>query len=171
MQYEMARVQAREQQDHQQRIVQLEAQRIQNEQDIFKTEKLLLRERDEHLSQEAEQFRRQQEAQADAVHRKQEERDHLEAAAYDQARAAENAARIAQEAAELLLRYRLRLMHKHRCRTAQAAAQAGQLDQYFEALRQQNLPPGRKAYQEPLGHHSLGPMNVKCQHAMLFTGC
>jgi len=70
--------------------------------------------------------------------------------------------RIAQEAAEAVA--------QAQAQAAQAAAQVGQLDQYLEALRQQNLPSGRKAYQEPLGHHSFGSMNIECQHAMLFTG-
>jgi hypothetical protein len=44
----------------------------------------------------------------------------------------------------------------------QAAAQAGQLNQFHETLRQQNLPPGQKTYQEPPEHHYLNPMNVEC---------
>jgi hypothetical protein len=96
----------------------------------------------------------------------------MEAIAYDQARAAENAARIAQEAAEdvaqeeaeAAAQAEAEAVAQAQAQAAQAAAQAGQLDQYLEAFRQQNLPPGRKAYQEPLGRHSLGPMNVECQH-------
>jgi hypothetical protein len=114
---------------------------------------------DELLAQQAEQFQREEEAQAEAIHLEQEERDRVEAATYDQACAAENAARIAQEAAA---QAQAEAVAQAQAQAAQAAAQAGQLDQYLEALRQQNLPSGRKAYQEPLGRHSLGPMNVEC---------
>ena len=98
----------------------------------------------------------------------QEEEARAEAAAYGEAHAAENAARMAQEAAEAHAEAEALAQAEAdaqaQAQAQQAAAQAGQLDQYLEALRQQMLPPGRKAYQEPLGHHSLGPMNVECQH-------
>jgi hypothetical protein len=173
MQHEMERAQARESQDHQQRIAQLEAQQRQNEIRRFENrEAAINREEDEHLSQDAELFRRQQEAQADAIRREQQERDRLEAIAYDQARAAENAARIAEQAAEAVAQAQAEaaaqaqaLADAHaQAQAAQQAAQAGQLDQFMENLRQQNLPPARKAYQEPLARHSLGGMTVECQH-------
>jgi hypothetical protein len=118
---------------------------------------------DELQAQQAEQFQREQEAQAQAIHMQQEEQARAEAAAYDQACAAENTARIAQEAAEAAAQAQAEAVAQAQAEAAQAA-QAGQLDQYIEALRQQNLPPGRKAYQEPFGCHFLGPMNVECQH-------
>jgi len=165
---EANRVQARQMQEHQQRIQQLEAERIQNEYRRAAPERV----QDELQAQQAEQFQREQEAQAQAVHMQQEEQARAEAAAYDQACAAENAARIAQEVAEAaaqaqaeaVAQAQAEAVAQAQAQAAQAAAQAGQLDQYLETLRQQNLPPGRKAYQEPLGRHSLGPMNVECQH-------
>src|SRR6266849_1302939 len=90
MEAEMRRAQAIQQEVHQQTIAQLEAQPIQNE--IRHAEarcEAAEREDDLHLSQQAEQFRREQEAQADSMHREQELRDQQEAAAYDQVRVAE----------------------------------------------------------------------------------
>ena len=170
---EMRGRQAAEEQEHHQSIMQLEAQRIQNEtRRANNREAALEREDDLCLSQHVEQFRREQESQADAIHRAQEERDRLEAVAYDQVRAAENAARMAQEAAQAAAQAQAQAAAQAeaqaaaqaQAQAAHAAAQAGQLDQFHEALRQQNLPPGRKAYQEPLARHSLGGMNVECQH-------
>jgi hypothetical protein len=96
------------------------------------------------------------------------ERDHQDAIRYDQACLAENAARIVQEAAEAAVLAQaeaaVQAQAEAAMQTQVQAAQAGQLDQFHEALRQQNLAPGWKTYQEPPGCHSLGGMTVECQH-------
>src|ERR1700691_2371948 len=153
----------REEMEHQQRV----PQHIQNEIRLAAQ-----REEARHLSQQAAQFQREQEAQEEAFCIDQEEREHVEAVAYDQAHAAENATRIAHEAAEAAAQAQaeaaaqaqVQANAQAQAQAAQAAAQAGQLNQYLESLRQQELPPGRKAYKEPNGHHSLGGINVECQH-------
>jgi len=167
MQNEMRRIQVMEQMTHQQGVIQLEEQRMQNETRRANNRGAAAeREENELLSQRAEQFRREQEAQADVIRREQEERDREDAIRHDQARVAENAARVAQEAAEAQAQAaaQAEAAMQAQVQAALAAAQAGQLDQFHEALRQQNLPPGRKTYQEPPGRHSLGGMTVECQH-------
>ena len=172
MQSDMRHIQAIEQAEHQQRAAQLEAQRLQNDIRLANRAAAAEREENEILSQMAQQFQREQEAQADVIRREQEERDYQDAIRYDQARLAENAARMVQEAeeaaaeaqAEAAAQAEAEAAMQAQIQAAMAAAQAGQLDQFHEALRQQNLPPGRKTYQEPPGRHSLGPMNVECQH-------
>jgi hypothetical protein len=155
MQDEIRRVQAMKAQEHQQTVAQLEALHLQNEtRREADREAAAEREEDEQLSQQAERFRREQETQTDVVRREQEERDRLEAIAIDQARAAEHAARIEQEAAEAAAQEEAEAAAQAQALAAaqaqdqaeQAAAQAGLLNQYQEAHRQQNLPPGRKAY-------------------------
>ena len=85
MQDEMRRTQAVEQELHQQRVAQIEAQRIQNEiRRAHNQDAAIERQEDEHLSQQAEQFQREEEAQAEAIHREQEERNRIEADAYGQ---------------------------------------------------------------------------------------
>jgi len=107
MQYEMARVQAREQQDHRQRIVQLEAQRIQNETRHLQTEKLLLREKRMNVChRKLNSLEGSKRLKQMLFTGKQEERDRLEAAAYDQACAAEMLPE--------LHRRLLKLLHKHK---------------------------------------------------------
>jgi hypothetical protein len=68
VQYEMRQAQIREQEEHQQRIQQLEAYSIQNEiRCVENREAANERREDAHLSQQAEQFRREQEALSEAI--------------------------------------------------------------------------------------------------------
>jgi hypothetical protein len=146
----------------------LDAQHIENEY----RQSVSDRGEQEHLSQRASQVQREQQAEAEALRREVEDIERAEAAAINQARDAEIAERLAQEEEEAAAQEELEAIAQAQieaeaitqAEAEQAAAQAGQLDQYCEALRQQNLPPGRKGYQEPAGRHSLGPMNVECPH-------
>jgi hypothetical protein len=129
-------------------------------------------EEDLHLSQQAEELQRSQASQTEDAWSGQEERDRLEADAYDQGCASETAARIVQQqadAAAATTAEEAELVQAQAnaevlLQAANATAQVGQFEQFMEAHRQQNLPPGRKAYQEPVASHSLGAMDVQCWH-------
>jgi hypothetical protein len=111
--------------------------RIQNDnRQAENRETAIERQEDLRLSQDAERFRREQEAQTDIMRREQEERDRLDAIAHDEARDAENAARMAQEEAEAAAQEELEAIAQAQAEAAaiaqaeaeQVAAQAGQLD-------------------------------------------
>ncbi|KIM86570.1 hypothetical protein PILCRDRAFT_86310 [Piloderma croceum F 1598] len=108
MQNEMRRMQAIEQEEHRRRVAQLEAQHLQNEiRRVNNRGAAAEREENEFLSQRAEQFRREQEAQSDVIRREQEERDRQDAIRYDQAQ-------LHKRLQKLLHRHKLRLLCKHK---------------------------------------------------------